>query len=510
MIAAFILLIACINFINLETAQAIYRAKEVGIRKTLGSRRAELIRQFLSETLLLTFFAVLYSFFFTKGLLYYFQDMIPKGVSLNLFSGSTLIFLITITAVVGICAGFYPAIVLSAFSPLKAIRNQMGTWKGQIRSTFLRKNLTVVQFTLSQVFIFATLVIGEQIQHMLSADMGFDKDAIMHVRAPGKTEENKKLLFSQRLGQMPQINGVSLSNSTPASGSMWTSGVDFASPTGNVSYNVQQKLGDTTFLRLYNIPLLAGRNVDVHGEETIINETFRKLLGFKTPEDALQKTVYMDKNPITIVGVMNDFYMRPVNEAVMPAMYRYNVDNSSIVNIKLNSRNKKAGEVKQTLVSLENLWKEQFPEEPFTYTFIDETINTFYQTEHNILKLLKMATGIAILISCLGLLGLSAFTISQRTREIGIRKVLGASLANIVILISRDFLKLILIAFVFAAPIAWILLSKWLEDFNYRIQLQWWMFALVGILALIAAILTVSYQTIKAALANPVKSLRSE
>jgi putative ABC transport system permease protein len=510
MIALFILLLACINFINLETAQAIYRAKEVGIRKTLGSKRRELIWQFLSETLLITFLAVLLSLVFAKGMLHYFKDLIPEGVTLTLFSPATLIFLLTLTVLVGFLAGFYPAILLSAYSPVKALRNQVSSWRKQTRSAFLRKNLTVVQFALSQVFIFGTLVIGQQIRHMLNVDMGFDKDAIVYMHVPPQATESQHVLFTQRISQVAGVAAASLSNSTPASTSMWLQQVEFASPSGKTPYQVQQKVGDSTYLKLYDIPLLAGKNISVHEDETLINETFLKKLGFRQAEEAIGQTLYMMDKPYTIVGVMADFHLRPVSEAILPAMYRYDFNRYMVLNVKLQSQNKNAGDVKQTLARLENLWKKQYPDDVFEYAFIDETITAFYQTETNILKTLRVATGIAILISCLGLLGLSSFTISQRTKEIGIRKVLGASVSNIVLLISKDFLKLVCIAFIMATPIAWYLLGKWLEDFEYRINLQWWMFAAVGALALVAALLTVSYQSIKAALSNPVNSLRRE
>ncbi len=510
MIALFILLIACINFINLETAQAIYRAKEVGIRKTLGSKRSELVWQFQSETLLITFLATLLSLGIAKALLQYFADMIPQGVTLTVFSPATLLFLLALIILVGFLAGFYPAIVLSSYSPIKALRKGVSSLSRQTRSAFMRKNLTVIQFTLSQVFIFGTLVIGQQIRYMLSVDMGFDKDAIVFMQVPPQATQIQHVLFGQRISQVAGVAAASLSNSTPASTSMWINGVEFASPSGKTGYEVQQKVGDSTYLKLYGIPLLAGKNISNHADETLINETFLKKLGFGRAQEAVGQILYMSDKPYTIVGVMADFHLRPVSEAILPAMYRYDFSRYMVLNVKLQSQNKNAGEVKQTLAKLEALWKEQYPDDPFEYAFLDETITNFYQTEANILKMLHVATGIAILISCLGLLGLSSFTIAQRTREIGIRKVLGASVSHIVALLSKDFLKLILIAFAFAAPIAWLLLSKWLEDFTYRIELQGWMFVLVGGLALLAALLTVSFQSIKAAIANPVKSLRSE
>jgi ABC-type antimicrobial peptide transport system permease subunit len=510
MISLFILLIACINFINLETAQAIYRAKEVGIRKTLGSKRRELIWQFLSETLLTTFLAVLLSLVFTKGLLYYFQDLIPQGVTLTVLSPDMLLFLLVLTLLVGFLAGFYPAIVLSAYPPVRVLRNQVSARLKQTRSAFLRKNLTVIQFALSQVFIFGTLVIGQQIRHMLNVDMGFDKDAIIYMRIPPQVNNTQYVLFRQRISQLVGVAAASLSNSTPASNSMTIYEVEFASPSGKTKYVVQQKEGDSTYLKLYGIPLLAGRNIGNHEDETFINETFLKKLGFRRAEEAIGRTLYMSDEPYNIVGVMADFHLRPVNEAILPAMYRYGFSRHMVLNVKLQSQNKNAGDVKQTLAQLETLWKQQYPDEPFEYAFLDETITAFYKTEANILKMLGLATGIAILISCLGLLGLASFTIGQRSKEIGIRKVLGASVSNIVMLISKDFLQLVLVAFVLATPIAWYLMGKWLEDFEYRIVLQWWMFALVGGLALLAALLTIGYQSVKAALTNPVKSLRTE
>ncbi|MDO1451399.1 permease prefix domain 2-containing transporter [Rhodocytophaga aerolata] len=510
MIALFILLIACINFINLETAQAIYRAKEVGIRKTLGSKRSELIWQFQSETLLITLLATLLSLAFAKGILLYFAEMIPQGVTLSVFSPATLLFLLSLLILVAFLAGFYPAIVLSGYSPIKALRKGVSSLSRQTRSAFMRKNLTVIQFALSQVFIFATLVIGGQIRHMLELDMGFDKEAIIYMHLPRQATDDGHILFTGRIGQVEGVAAASLSNSTPASNSMWTNEVHFASPAGKTPYQVQQKVGDSTYLKLYDIPILAGRNIGNKGDETLINDTFRKKLGFTHAGQALGQTLYMMDQPYTIVGVMADFHLRPLSEAILPAMYRYDFNRYMVLNVKLQTGGKTAGEVKQTLARLEALWKEQYPDEEFTYTFLDETITKFYQTEANILKMLWVATGIAILISCLGLLGLSAFTIAQRTKEIGIRKVLGASVSQIVGLLSKDFLKVILIAFVVAAPIAWLLLSRWLEDFEYRITLQWWMFVMVGGLALLAALLTVSSQSIRAALTNPAKSLRSE
>jgi hypothetical protein len=509
-IALFILLIACINFINLETAQAIYRAKEVGIRKTLGSRRSELIWQFQSETLLITLLSTLLSLGFAKAILGYFADIIPKGVTLSIFSLPTMLFLLALIILVGFLAGFYPAVVLSGYSPIKALRKGGSSLSKQTRSAFMRKNLTVIQFTLSQVFIFATLVIGGQISHMLDVDMGFEKDAIIYMHLPRQATQDGHVLFTERIGQAPGVAAASLSNSTPASNSMWTNEVHFASPSGKTAYEVQQKVGDSTYLKLYGIPILAGKNIGNHEDETLINQTFMKKLGFTHAGEAIGQTLYMMDKPYTIVGVMADFHLRPLSEAILPAMYRYDFSRYMVLNVKLQSENKNAGEVKQTLANLEALWKEQYPEEAFEYAFLDETITIFYRTEANILKMLRVSTGIAIMISCLGLLGLSSFTIAQRTKEIGIRKVLGANVSQIVSLLSKDFLKLILIAFVIAAPIAWLLLSKWLDDFEYRITLQWWMFVVVGSIALLAALITVSFQSIKAALTNPVKSLQSE
>jgi ABC-type antimicrobial peptide transport system permease subunit len=345
---------------------------------------------------------------------------------------------------------------------------------------------------------------------MLNVDMGFDKDAIVYMHLPRQATDKGHIVFTQRIGQVDGVAAASLSNSTPASNSMWTNEVHFGSPSGKTPYEVQQKVGDSIYLKLYGIPLLAGKNISNHADETLINDTFRKKLGFTHAGQAVGQLVYMMDKPYTIIGVMADFHLRPVSEAIHPAMYRYDFSRYMVLNVKLKSGNKTAGEVKQTLAKLEALWKEQYPDDDFAYTFLDETITNFYQTEANILKMLWVATGIAILISCLGLLGLSSFTIAQRTKEIGIRKVLGASISHIVALLSKEFLKLILIAFVFAAPIAWLMLSNWLEDFEYRINMQWWMFIVVGCLALLAALLTVGYQSIKAALSNPVKSLRSE
>jgi putative ABC transport system permease protein len=508
LIALFLLLIACINFINLETAQAIRRAKEVGIRKTLGGGRPELIGQFLVENSLITLLAVLVSLLLAQGAMDYFRDFISSGVTLNVWEPATLFFLAGLTIVVSLLAGYYPAWVISSYPPALAIRNQLRGNTAQSRSAYLRKYLTVFQFTIAQAFIIGTLVIGLQIKFMLSKDMGFEKVAILYFWTPWQDQSDGKTILKNRIEQFPEVAAVSASTDSPASGNTYSSTIEFASLNGTVKHHAHWKNGDTTFLDLYGIPVVAGRNFHAQEkpDEVLINETYAKLLGFTEPEQAIGIQLKRDEQPMTVVGVTADFHLQSLHQPIKPMISLYSP--GRVVSLKL--RNTSAETLRAVIAKTEAAWQQLYPEEPFDYKFFDETIANFYRTEKRTSRLLHLATGVALFISCLGLFALSSYTVTQRTKEIGIRKVLGASVTHIVALLSRDFLRLILIAFVLAAPLALYAMHRWLEDYAYQIPLKWWMIALPGILALVIAFLTVSWQSIKAALANPVESLRSE
>jgi predicted permease len=515
-VALLLLLIAAINFINLITAQAVKRAKEVGVRKVLGGTRMELIKQFLSETMLITTLAVVVSLFLASLALSAFEEFIPKGVALHLSDPFTLAFMLITIAVVSVLSGLYPAFVLSSFAPALALKNQAFISSGKTRSAYLRKALIVFQFSFAQILIVGTLIMGGQIDFMLNKDMGFNQDAVINFSVPWNFWNNqhaeKRFVLKQELGKIPQINALSMHNQPPAYDGYSTNILEFDNGKEILKHNVYRKDGDTTYIHLYNIALVAGRNLQPSDtiREFLINETYARQLGFAQPAEAVGKILNYEGRYLPIVGVVKDFHIQSLHKAIEPVAIATNTDNFYDFSLKLSTKGKQVGDFKAVVSQIEGIWKELYPEEEFKYTFLDESIASFYEAEQRSAKLVSTATGIAILISCLGLFGLAAYTAQTRTKEIGIRKVLGASLSGIVALLSKDFLWLVLIANVIAWPLAWWGANRWLEGFAYQVDVSPWIFVGSGTLALIIALLTVSYQSIKAALANPVKSLRSE
>jgi putative ABC transport system permease protein len=509
-IAGFLLLLGCINFINLTSAQSIQRAKEIGIRKTIGSSKSQLIIQFLSETFVITIIATFLSVILTPLLLRMFADFIPPGLHFNLFHQPELIlFLFLLIIVVSFLSGLYPALILSGYKPALVLKNQAFVASGQTRNAWVRKTLTVSQFVVAQFFIIATVMVSRQINYSMNADLGFKKDAILTFEAPHDTvaAHGKQLL--REIQAIPEVEMAGTGFLSPA---------DIGMSFTNISYNgqkdatgnVQIRWGDTDYIKIYGIQLLAGRNVEASDtmKEFIINETYAKTLGFQKPEDALNKYLQFNGKNMPIVGVMKDFHDQSFHASIGPLVFAGS--NGSTFHIRLKPNNT-TGQVWQNAIKkLEKVYKKMYPEEDFTYSFFDEKIAKMYESEQHTASLLQWATGLAIFISCLGLSGLVIYTTNTRTKEIGVRKVLGASVANIVSILSKDFVKLVIIAFVIAAPIAWWLMYKWLQDFAYRTTMDWWIFLLSGVFMVIIALITLSVQTIKAAIANPVKSLRTE
>ena len=509
-IAAFLLLIAGINFINLATAQSVQRAKEIGVRKVLGSSQISLISQFLSETLILTLAAVLLAVLLTNPILMGFASFLPPGIHLPVFNPMIWLFLAGLTLTTTLLAGFYPALVLSGMQPIKSLKGQFSATTS--RKAYFRKILIVFQFTISQVFILGTLVVGAQINFMRNQDMGFRQDAIVTFRTYWLDESGKKFVLLNKIRQMPQVEGVSLSYATPAQGGYSTTDLKFNNGKKEIALNVHRKSGDENFIKLYGIPLLAGRNV--HSSDTLrellINQTCAQALGFKQAREAVGQFVTLADKKVPIVGVVADFHVQSLHTAIQPAFIGSENENANTISLKLATHGKPATEVKAIMAKIEKEFKNLYPDQQFDYAFFDETIAHFYDNEQKIATIVRLATGLAIFIACLGLLGLVAFTVTQRTKEIGIRKVLGASVSSIVSLLSQDFLKLVLLANVIAWPLAGWAMHRWLQDFAYRTPLSWWLFALAGISAVLIALVAVSFQAIKAAVANPVKSLRTE
>lgn len=507
-IALLLLVIASINFVNLETAQASRRAKEVGVRKVLGSSRKKLVAQFLLGNFILTFCSVMLSLALAWAALRYFSDFIPPGVALRLDDPIILIFLATCLFTVTLLAGLYPAFVLSSYQPALALKNLASSGSNVSRSSFIRKGLTVFQFTFSQILIIATLAIGLQINYMLNKDLGFSSEAIVYFNTPWWENPDKRLLLKNEIEQIPEIKALSLHRDPPSSNSWSSSIFEYNNGKEIVKHEVYRKEGDSTYLKLYDIKLIAGRNLlpSDTAIEYLINETYMKQLGFTDPQEVLGKIV--DKKPI--VGVVKDFHSRSLHKAIDPiAIYNW-TKNYTCFGMKLHSENNTVAELKPTIDKIEKTWKKIYPDQKFEYYFMDDTIKRFYETEQRTGKLAKTATFIAVFISCLGLFGLSSFTVIQRTKEIGIRKVLGATVNSILLLLSKDFLKLVILAFILSAPVAYYVADWWLKDFAYRMDIGVWLFIVAGLASLITAFLTISFRTVSAAKADPVKSLRYE
>ena len=513
-IAVFLLLLGCINFVNLTTAHASQRAKEIGIRKTMGSTRSQLILQFFSETFLLTLAAAVVSIGLIPVLLRTFSGFIPAGLHFRLISQpQILIFLITLILIVTILSGFYPAIILSGYKPVLVLKNQAFSNSGTTRNAWLRKTLTVSQFVIAQVFIMGALLVSKQISHALSTDLGFKKEAIlyMHTNFYDTVKYNKTLLMD-KLKAIPEISMVSLSNMPPSSYSTWSGSMKYKDGKKEIETNVEQIYGDVNYLKLYGLNLLAGTNLEQSDtvKSFIINETYAQLLGFRQPQQAIGKRLEWSGKQIPITGVVSDFHQKSFHETIKPLVISSLENTYLCVNIALHPQNKNDKAWAIAIKKIEKAWKEVYPADDFEYQFFDADLAKFYESEQNISKLLAWATGLAIFISCLGLIGLVTFTTSQRTKEIGVRKVLGATVTQIVSLISKDFILLVFIAFLIATPLAGIGMYKWLQNFAYRTDLSWWIFLMSGVFMLIVAIVTLAFHTIKAAIANPVKSLRTE
>jgi putative ABC transport system permease protein len=515
-IAVFLLLLGCINFINLTTAQASQRAKEIGIRKTMGSSRFQLIGQFLSETFLITLLAVIISVALAPVILKLFSDFISKDIKLDILSQPGLvIFIVVLTIVVSIISGFYPALVLSSYKPVLVLKNQAYTGTNKTRNAWLRKSLTVTQFIIAQFFIMATILVSKQIYYALHKDLGFKKDAILTITTPYKNNtDSKKQVYFNQVRAIPQVKLVSEGGQPPSSGGTNSTEVSYKDGKKEIKTDLQLKFADENYLNVYQIKLLAGRSLRA-GDTTkqlLINTTYARVLGFNNPQQAVGKFIDWDKKKAEIIGVVADFYQKSLHSPIKPLaiIFHNSQYNNNKFHIALKPQTAGGNEWKQAIAGMEKSWKAIYPDNDFEYQFYDESIAKFYQREQNISKLLTWATGLSILISCLGLLGLAMYTTNLRTKEIGVRKVLGATVSQIVTLLSTELVMLVLLAFLIVTPLAWLAMNKWMQNFADKTTISWWIFALSGAGMLLTAVLTLSFQTIKAAIANPVKSLRSE
>ncbi|MFT4203123.1 MAG: ABC transporter permease [Chitinophagaceae bacterium] len=512
-VASFLLLLACINYINMSIAAIPQRTKEIGVRKTLGSSRRQLVGQFLSETFITTLLAGLFSFALSKLGFWLMKDIIPTGITLfgNLLQ--LILFIMALTTVVMLLAGLYPGWLITKVKAVNVFKNTSFRKKNSLGFS-LQKALIVFQFVIALTFITSAIIVGKQLYYALKTDMGFNKDAVVLVDVPwkyasDKKYENKQFSLFADLNTIPGIQNISLGEA-PMSDDYSSSQYEYTQEGKEpIKRQVFRKTVDTAYLNLYRMKLLAGRNLYASDStnEYVINETAVHAFGFKSPQDAIGKFIGTEGHKFPIVGVVNDFHQQNFYTSIDPMAFKSDKDNLSSFNIKLGND---PSQWQKTLKTIEKKWYQFYPPESFSYKFYDEIIAQMYEQEQHLGKLINIATMISIFISCLGLFGLATLTAFQRTKEIGIRKVLGASVTGIVQMLSKEYVGLVIIATLIATPLVWWAMNKWLEKFVYRITIEWWMFVLAGIIAIMLALITVGFQAAKAARANPVKSLRTE
>jgi len=510
-IALFILLIACINYMNLSTARSTLRAKEIGIRKVIGAQQKEIITQFLSESVLITCFSLILALIITWLLIPMINKFSDLNLSFsNLYEPQVLIPILLLPFVVGLISGIYPAIFMSSFKPVKVLKGIIKVGSGNVS---FRKVLVVVQFSISIILIVATTIVFQQLRYVQQKSLGFDKEHILTMGNPF-SESQFEAFKNEVIKNNPDIKELGRSSRIPSGRLLDNQGVSVfeGSTAKQISADLKYINTDYGFIPTYGMKMASGRNFSrdfgTDSNNYVINTTAVKVLGFKTSENAVGKDIAYGGVKGKVVGVVNDFHFESLHQNIVPLLMRmppFANNNYNRLSIKIGGHN-----INSSIDTIQEAWRKAQPEVPFEYTFLDERFQRLYNSEQQQGSLFTMFAFIAIFIACLGLFGLSAFTITQRVKEIGVRKVLGASVSQIVVELSKDFLKLVLMASIIALPVAWYCMSKWLLDFAFRVSIQWWVFVMAGFIALVIAFVTISFQSIKAATANPVKSLRSE
>ncbi|MFC3196078.1 ABC transporter permease [Parapedobacter deserti] len=507
-IALFILIIACINYMNLTTARSAKRAKEVGMRKVVGALRGQLIRQFLAESLLYTIIASALSVALVAIGLPLLNDLSGKSLSFaEVLTPTFALVLLGISAFTALVAGSYPAFFLTAFQPIKVFKGKVAT---DVKKGVLQQILVTVQFSIAVLLISCTIIVYQQMQHIQDFKLGYSKEQVVLMPAAGDSTSFES--FRQQLLQHSTVMDIGRSSRIPTGrlldgqGASVSRGGELA-PVGAI---IKGLAIDERFIPTYRIELAAGRNFsDARPSDRtgafLLNEAAVKMLGWATPEEAIGNTFVYGDAKGTIIGVTKNFHFESLHQQVVPLTMGMQTAGYSWWSVRLTE-----GDARTALSHLEAVWKAHFPDNPFRYEFLDDRFGALYEREQTQQLLFGIFAGIAIFISCLGLLGLSMYIAELRTKEIGIRKVLGASVSSVVQLLSKDFIKLVLFAIGIAAPLAWWIMSNWLQDFAYRIDIEWWMFAVAGLAAVAIALFTVSWQAIQAATANPVDSLRNE
>jgi len=508
LIGLFLLVIACVNFINLTTAQAINRAREVGVRKVMGGNRAQLVFQFLGETGITSLLALTGAFILAILCLPALNNLLEIHLaSSDLYHTKLVLIVLGALIFVTLLSGFYPALVLSGFNPVNVLKSAISV--DSKKGILFRRGLVVLQFVIAQALIIGTLIVASQMDYFRKADMGFNKKAIINAGIPDDSLSRTKFdLLRNQLHNVAGIENVSFSMFAPSEDGGWFD--DLRKPgnnTNNPDMIVNMKCADTSYFRLYNLQLVAGRVYYPSDtmREFVLNETAVRNLGIQHPQDAIGELVNVNGRTCPIVGVVKDFHVNSLRDPINPVVMTTIKDGYGLVNIKLD-----LSKAKTVIAAMENMWNKNFPDYVFEYVFLDQSIANYYKQENQLSQLYKIFSGLAIFISCLGLYGLISFMAVQRRKEIGIRKVLGAPVRDIVLMLSREFSMLIVLAFIIASPIAWYFMHQWLQHYTYRIMMGIWFFVATILGSLFIAWITVGYTAIKAALANPVKSLRTE
>ncbi len=517
-IAIFILLIACFNFVNLATAKSLKRAHEVGVRKSIGASRKQLMFQFLSETILLTFISVVFAAALCSLLLPSLNQFTEKTMSFNVFANPALLLLLLgLTLLVGILAGFYPAMILSGFQPVKVLKGNVLPDVGLGKISWVRHGLIVVQFALSISLIVSAMIVFRQVSYLHNKDLGFNKEQIMFFPMRGSNMFTNYETFKNELVKAPGISSVAIGYGFPGDA---TAGDGIIVPRDGeqVHHSVSHLMVDYDYIKTLDVQVIAGRAFSKEYKTDadhafMLNETAVKDLGFGTPEEALGKTLLWNvwsNNPDSlkegkIIGVVKDFHFKSLYDKMDPTVLQIFPGANWKVAVKLNTT-----DVAATIDHVKTVWSRFSPDYPIEYIFMDDNFEKMYRAEDKLKSLLWIFTGMAIFVACLGLFGLAAYTAERRKKEIGIRKVLGADNSSVVLLLSKDFLKLVLVAALLAFPLAWYAMHKWLQDFAYRIDIPLWIFVAAALVAVIVAFLTVTYQALRAATANPVANLRIE
>jgi len=514
-----VLALACINFVNLSTAQALTRAKEVGVRKTVGAGRFHLMSQFLREAWILATLAGILAVAVAQASLPFMNNLLDKKITFNLLESPVLLCgLISGIILTGLVAGLYPAWIIAKFNPAKTLKAS-STLSGDQGSYWLRRSLVVLQFTISAGLLIAVSLISQQVNYLRSKNLGFEKDNIINVGINGA---KKATVLADELQRIPQIKDISFATATPSNDGHWGTIMTKTNGDDPDRKHVTLIMADDHFCKMYGLKLLSGRFLMASDTsyasnslppekqiyKAVVNETLVRALGFKSNEDALEKHFWfgMNSGNVEIIGVVSDFNTGSLHKVIEPAVITSFPDVFGQVGIKIEA----GSNIPETIAAIEKAWKKIYPEGVFEFKFLDAQIDAYYKAEARLYELFRIFAGLAMLISCLGLWGLSTLSAQQRTKEIGIRKVLGASVDKIVILLSRDFVLMVTIAMAISSPLAYYFMNSWLQNFAFHIDIGWEVFVLASIASLIIALLTVSVQAIKAGLSNPVESLRNE